>query len=122
MSVLSSVILFSFVLVDDYLVTFTLLQYLSVYYITGYERVSYDEFVSAYCYDLIKYYFVTDIGIELFYFEFVALLYSVLLAAGLDNCLHYIQFLLKPDSPKLGCKVVFLCLQNPLRAVNRIRE
>ena len=103
MTVFTSVILLSLVLVDDYLISFALLEDLSLYCVSLYEWCAYDKLVSAYSYDFVKYYCVAYVSNELLYSELVSLLYSVLLATCLDDSIHNIKFLLKPDSPEFGC-------------------
>ena len=102
-TVFTSVILLSLVLVDDYLISFALLEDLSLNSISLYEWCAYDKLVTAYSYDFVKYYCIAYVGIEFLNSELVSLLYSVLLATCLDDSIHNIKFLLKPDSPEFGC-------------------
>ena len=85
MTVFTSVIFLCLVLIDDDLISLALLEDLSFYGISFYERCACNELVSAYCYDLIKYDLIAYFSIELFNFELIALLYSVLLATCLDD-------------------------------------
>ena len=69
-TVFTSVIFLCLVLVDDYLISFALLEDLSFYCISLYEWCAYDKLVTANSYDFVKYYCITVFNCSVFNIDF----------------------------------------------------